>query len=55
MLKVIIYLAALTVLVIVSWELQRIHPLLGYTFGSVGVLTAFFLAIHEARREFDSE
>jgi hypothetical protein len=44
--KILLYFVALAAVLVLSWQLQTVHLGWGYTLGMVGVLTAFFVAIH---------
>ena len=43
---VILYLIALTGILIVSWQIQEIHLGWGYTLGVAGLVVAFFIAVN---------
>jgi hypothetical protein len=43
---VILYLIALTGILIVSWQIQEIHLGWGYTLGVAGLVVAFFVAVN---------
>jgi hypothetical protein len=43
---VILYLIALTGILIVSWQIQEIHLGWGYTLGVAGLIVAFFVAVN---------
>jgi hypothetical protein len=42
---IILYLIALTGILIVSWQIQEIHLGWGYTLGVAGLIVAFFVAV----------
>jgi hypothetical protein len=42
----ILYIMALTGILIASWHIQDIHAGWGYTLGLVGLLVAFFVAVN---------
>jgi hypothetical protein len=44
--KIVLYFIALSVVLLVSWQIQEIHLGWGYTLGMLGVLIAFFVAIN---------
>jgi hypothetical protein len=44
---IILYLFALTGILIASWQIQEIHLGWGYTLGILGLLVAFFGVINE--------
>ena len=48
---VLIYIFALTGILIASWELQEIHLGWGYTLGVAAALVAFFIAIHALTKD----
>ena len=43
---IILYLIALTGILLVSWQIQEIHLGWGYTLGILGLLVAFFVAVN---------
>jgi hypothetical protein len=43
---IILYLIALTGILIVSWQIQEIHLGWGYTLGVAGLIIAFFVAVN---------
>jgi hypothetical protein len=43
---IILYLIALTGILIVSWQIQEIHLGWGYTLGVAGLIVAFFVAVN---------
>jgi hypothetical protein len=43
---IILYLIALTGILIASWQIQEIHLGWGYTLGILGLLVAFFVAVN---------
>jgi hypothetical protein len=42
----ILYLIALTGILIASWQIQEIHLGWGYTLGVAGLIVAFFVAVN---------
>jgi hypothetical protein len=44
--KILLYFVALAAVLLLSWQIQTVHLGWGYTLGMIGVLTAFFIAIH---------
>jgi hypothetical protein len=42
----ILYIIALTGILIASWHIQDIHAGWGYTLGLIGLLVAFFVAVN---------
>jgi hypothetical protein len=44
--KILLYFVALFAVLLLSWQIQTVHLGWGYTLGMIGVLTAFFIAIH---------
>jgi hypothetical protein len=42
----ILYFISLTGIMFASWQIQEIHLGWGYTLGIVGLLVAFFVAVH---------
>jgi hypothetical protein len=47
----ILYLIALTGIMVASWQIQEIHLGLGYTLGIAGLLVAFFVAINSLTKD----
>ena len=47
---IILYLIALTGILIASWQIQEFHLGWGYTLGMIGVLTAFFVAVNSVTK-----
>ena len=43
---IILYLIALTGILIASWQIQEIHLGWGYTLGVLGLVIAFFVAVN---------
>jgi hypothetical protein len=43
----ILYMIALTGILLASWHIQEIHLGWGYTLGILGLLVAFFVAVNE--------
>jgi hypothetical protein len=48
---VILYIIALTGILIASWHIQDIHAGWGYTLGLIGLLVAFFVAVNSLTKE----
>jgi hypothetical protein len=48
---IILYLIALTGIMLASWQIQEIHLGWGYTLGIAGLLVAFFVAINSLTKE----
>ena len=48
---IILYLIALTVILITSWQIQEIHLGWGYTLGVVGLLVAFIAAVNSLTKD----
>ena len=48
---IILYIFALTGIMLLSWEIQEIHLGWGYTIGIVGLLIAFFVAINSLTKD----
>jgi hypothetical protein len=48
---VILYLIALTGIMIASWQIQEIHLGWGYTLGIAGLLVAFFVAVNALTKD----
>jgi hypothetical protein len=48
---VLIYIFALTGILIATWEIQEIHFGWGSTFGVAGLLVAFFLGVHALTKD----
>ena len=48
---IILYLIALTGILIVSWQIQEIHLGWGYTLGVAGLLVAFFVAVNALTKD----
>jgi hypothetical protein len=47
----ILYLIALTGILLASWQIQEIHLGWGYTLGVAGLLVAFFVAINSLTKD----
>jgi hypothetical protein len=43
---IILYLVALTGILLASWHIQEIHLGWGYTLGVMGLIVAFFVAVN---------
>ena len=48
---IILYLIALTAILIVSWQIQEIHLGWGYTLGVAGLVVAFFVAVNALTKD----
>jgi hypothetical protein len=48
---IILYLIALTGILIVSWQIQEIHLGWGYTLGVAGLIVAFFVAVNSLTKD----
>jgi hypothetical protein len=48
---IILYIFALTGIMLVSWEIQEIHLGWGYTLGVAGLILAFFVAVNALTKE----
>jgi hypothetical protein len=48
---IILYLIALTGILITSWQIQEIHLGWGYTLGVAGLILAFFVAVNALTKE----
>ena len=48
---VILYLIALTGILIVSWQIQEVHLGWGYTLGVAGLVVAFFVAVNALTKD----
>jgi hypothetical protein len=48
---IILYLIALTGILLASWHIQDIHLGWGYTLGVVGLLIAFFVAVNALTKD----
>jgi hypothetical protein len=48
---IILYLIALTGILIVSWQIQEIHLGWGYTLGVAGLVVAFFVAVNALTKD----
>jgi hypothetical protein len=48
---VILYLFALTGILIASWQIQEIHLGWGYTLGVAGLIVAFFVAVNSLTKD----
>jgi hypothetical protein len=48
---IILYLIALTGILIVSWQIQEIHLGWGYTLGVFGLVVAFFVAVNALTKD----
>jgi hypothetical protein len=48
---VILYLFALTGILIASWQIQEIHLGWGYTLGVAGLILAFFVAVNALTKD----
>jgi hypothetical protein len=48
---IILYLIALTGILIVSWQIQEIHLGWGYTLGVAGLIVAFFVAVNALTKD----
>jgi len=48
---VILYLFALTGILIASWQIQEIHLGWGYTLGVAGLIIAFFVAVNSLTKD----
>jgi hypothetical protein len=48
---IILYIFALTGIMLLSWEIQEIHLGWGYTLGVLGLLVAFFLAVNSLTKD----
>jgi hypothetical protein len=48
---IILYLIALTGILLASWHIQDIHLGWGYTLGVVGLLIAFFVAVNSLTKD----
>jgi hypothetical protein len=48
---IILYLMALTGILIVSWQIQEIHLGWGYTLGVAGLVVAFFVAVNALTKD----
>ena len=49
--KIFIYFVALSVVLLLSWQIQAIHLGWGYTLGLAGLIVAFFVAVNELAKE----
>jgi hypothetical protein len=47
----ILYIMALTGIMLASWQIQDIHPGWGYTLGLIGLLVAFFVAVNALTKD----
>jgi hypothetical protein len=47
----ILYIMALTGIMLASWQIQEIHPGWGYTLGLIGLLVAFFVAVNALTKD----
>jgi hypothetical protein len=47
----ILYLIALTGILIVSWQIQEFHLGWGYTLGVAGLIVAFFVAVNALTKD----
>jgi hypothetical protein len=47
----ILYLIALTGILLASWQIQEIHLGWGYTLGVAGLIVAFFVALNALTKE----
>jgi hypothetical protein len=47
----ILYMIALTGILLASWHIQEIHLGWGYTLGIAGLLVAFFVAVNEFTKD----
>jgi hypothetical protein len=48
---IILYIFALTGIMLLSWEIQEIHLGWGYTLGVAGLILAFFVAVNALTKE----
>lgn len=48
---IILYIFALTGIMLLSWEIQEIHLVWGYAIGVLGLLVAFFVAINSLTKD----
>jgi hypothetical protein len=48
---IILYIFALTGIMLLSWEIQEIHLGWGYTLGVAGLIVAFFVAVNALTKE----
>jgi hypothetical protein len=48
---IILYLIALTGILIVSWQIQEVHLGWGYTLGVAGLVVAFFVAVNALTKD----
>ena len=48
---IMLYLIALTGILIVSWQIQEIHLGWGYTLGVLGLVIAFFVAVNALTKD----
>jgi hypothetical protein len=48
---IILYIFALTGIMLVSWEIQEIHLGWGYTLGVAGLILAFFVAVNALTKD----
>jgi hypothetical protein len=48
---IILYLIALTGILLASWHIQEIHLGWGYTLGVAGLIVAFFVAINSLTKD----
>ena len=48
---IILYLFALTGILIASWQIQEIHLGWGYTLGVAGLIVAFFVAVNSLTKD----
>ena len=48
---IILYLIALTGILLVSWQIQEIHLGWGYTLGVAGLVVAFFVAVNALTKD----
>jgi hypothetical protein len=49
--KMFVYFIALSVVLLLSWQVQAVHLGLGYTLGLIGLLVAFFVAINALTKD----
>lgn len=49
--KMFVYFIALSVVLLLSWQVQTVHLGLGYTLGLIGLLVAFFVAVNALTKD----
>ena len=51
--KIVLYLIALMLVLVISWAIQDIHLGWGYTLGMLGILTAYFVAVNAIAKKIN--